>query len=260
MAARAISSATISFALVSIPVKLFTACSSESVSFHMITPGGHRVKQKWVDAETGDEVERDACLKGYEYAKGQFAIFKADEIKALEAEKSPVMDIKEFVALDAVDLLAVEKSYYLGPDKGADKAYTLLANVMQKSGKVAVARYAARGKEQLVIIRPYRGGLVLHQMFYSNEVRDFEEIKDKVATIPAAEVEEQLSLKLIEQLSSNSFDPSKYQDDYAVRVRKAVDQKVAGQEVTIAAQVPSATVLDLMAALKASLEKQLKKD
>ncbi|MEO8183418.1 MAG: Ku protein, partial [Deltaproteobacteria bacterium] len=177
MPARALSSATISFGLVAIPVKLFTATSSQQVSFNMLEPQTKsRVQQQYILPATGEVVNLGTLVKGYEYAKGQYVVFDDAELKALEAERSNSIDIVEFVPLSSVDLLSVEKSYYLGPDKGGDKAYHLLTEAMTHTKKVAVGRWAARGKEQLVLIRPYKTGLILHQMFYANEVRAFDEV------------------------------------------------------------------------------------
>src|SRR5688572_4186942 len=254
MPARAISSATISFGLVAIPVKLFTATSSEQVSFNMLDPETKgRVQQQYIVASTGKVVSRSALVKGYEYAKGQYVVFEEGELKALEAERSNSVDIVEFVPLPSVDLLHVEKSYYLGPDKGGDKAYRLLTEAMQRTQKVAVGRWAARGKEQLVLLRPYKSGLLLHQMFYANEVRSFEEV-DTGATYQFKDVELNLAENLIAQLSQDAFDPSRYKDEYAARVLAAVDQKVAGEQIHVAQEVPKAQVIDLFEALKQSLE------
>src|SRR5688572_18970946 len=254
MPARAISSATISFGLVAIPVKLFTATSSEQVSFNMLDPETKgRVQQQYIVASTGKVVSRSALVKGYEYAKGQYVVFEEGELKALEAERSNSVDIVEFVPLSSVDLLSVEKTYYLGPDKGGDKAYQLLTESMKRTQKVAVGRWAARGKEQLVLLRPYKTGLLLHQMFYANEVRSFEEI-DAGATYQFKDVELNLAENLIAQLSVDAFDPSRYKDEYASRVLAAVDQKVAGEQIHVAQEVPKAQVIDLFEALKQSLE------
>jgi DNA end-binding protein Ku len=253
MAARAISSGTISFGLVSIPVKLFTATSSQQVHFNMLhaeTKG--RVKQQYVLANTGEVVDRKKMAKGYEYARGQFVVFTDEELKKLEAEKSSSIDIIEFVPLTSVDLIQVEKTYYLGPDKGGDKAYTLLSASMVETGKVAVGRWAAKGKEQLVLIRPYRNGLLLHQMFYANEVRSFEEV-DTGAKVEFREIERDLAIKLINELTTDKFDSTKYHDEYADRVKAAVEQKVAGQEIAVVGDVPKAEIIDLFEALKASL-------
>ncbi len=251
--ARAISSGTISFGLVSIPVKLFTATSSQQVHFNMLDPETKsRVKQQYIIPSTGKVVERKELVKGYEYARGQYVIFTDEELKTLEAERSNSIDIVEFVPLDTVDLIQVEKTYYLGPDKGGDKAYRLLAHAMAETGKVAVGRWAARGKEQLVIIRPYRDGLLFHQLFYANEVRAFDEI-DTGAKVTFSEVEQELAVKLINELSRDGFEPEKYQDEYAGRVLQAVEQKVAGEEVQLVGEAPKAQIIDLFEALKQSL-------
>ena len=254
MPARAISSATISFGLVAIPVKLFTATSSKQVRFNMLHPETKgRVKQQYVDAKSGEVVDRGKLVKGYEYQKGQFVVFDEEELKKLEAEKSTSLDIVEFVPLDSVDLLQVEKSYYLGPDKGGDKAYRLLTEAMKRTGKVAVGRWAARGKEQLVLLRPYKDGIVLHQMFYANEVRPFEEVETG-ATFEFKDIELSLAEKLIAELSNDSFQPERYADEYAARVLAAVDQKVAGEQVHVVQEVPRAQIIDLFEALKQSID------
>lgn len=253
MPARAIASATISFGLVSIPVKLFTATSSEQVRFNMLHPETKsRVKQQYLDASTGEVVDRNALVKGYEYGKDQYVIFTDEELKSLEAERSSSLDIVEFVPLDSVDLLSVEKSYYLGPDKGGDKAYRLLVESMLRTSKVAVGRWAARGKEQLVVVRPYKDGLILHQMFYANEVRAFDEIETG-ATFEFKPIEHELAERLIEQLSSDAFHPENYKDEYAARVEAAVQKKVLGEQVHVSQEAPKAQIIDLFEALKRSL-------
>jgi len=254
MPARAISSATISFGLVAIPVKLYTATSSQQVHFNMLHPETKtRVQQQYITPATGEVVDRGTLVKGYEYARGQYVVFTDEELKALEAERSNSVDIVEFVPLASVDLLSVEKTYYLGPDKGGDKAYRLLTEAMKKTQKVAVGRWAARGKEQLVLLRPYKTGLLLHQMFYANEVRSFDEIETG-ATFQFKDVELNLAENLIAQLSQDAFDPSRYKDEYAGRVLAAVDQKVAGEQIHVAQEVPKAQVIDLFEALKQSIE------
>jgi DNA end-binding protein Ku len=254
MPARALSSATISFGLVAIPVKLYTATSSQQVHFNMLHPETKtRVQQQYITPATGDVVDRGTLVKGYEYAKGQYVVFTDEELKALETERSNSIDIVEFVPLTSVDLLSVEKTYYLGPDKGGDKAYRLLTESMKRTQKVAVGRWAARGKEQLVLLRPYKTGLVLHQMFYANEVRAFDDVETG-ATFQFKDVELNLAENLIAQLSHDAFDASRYKDEYATRVLAAVEQKVAGQQVHVAQEVPKAQVIDLFEALKQSLE------
>jgi DNA end-binding protein Ku len=254
MPARAISSATISFGLVAIPVKLFTATSSQQVHFNMLHPETKtRVQQQYITPATGEVVSRSSLVKGYEYARGQFVVFTDEELKGLEAERSNSIDIVEFVPLSSVDLLQVEKTYYLGPDKGGDKAYRLLTESMLHTHKVAVGRWAARGKEQLVLVRPYKSGLLLHQMFYANEVRSFEEV-DTGATFQFKDIELNLAEKLIAELSTDAFVPDRYKDEYAGRVLAAVEQKVAGEQVHVTQEVPRAQVIDLFEALKQSLE------
>jgi DNA end-binding protein Ku len=253
MAPRAISSATISFGLVSIPVKVYTAASSQSVSFNMLHEKcGGRIKQQLYCPKDDEVIERSDTVKGFEYAKNQYVIFTPPELKTMESERTNTLDIVEFVPLDSVDLIHVEKTYYLGPDKGGDKAYRLLAEAMRTSGKVAVGRWAAKGKEQLVLIRPYKDGLMLHQLYYANEVRAFDDVETG-ATFEFSELERDLAQKLISELSVKQFDATKYKDEFAVRVMAAVDQKVAGEQVHVAQEVPRAQIIDLFEALKQSL-------
>lgn len=255
MAARAISSGTISFGLVSIPVKLYTAASSEQVSFNMLhAKCGGRIKQQLFCPTDNEVIGRNDTVKGYEYARGQFVKFTDDEIKGLEAERSNSIEIVEFVPLAGVDFLQVERSYYLGPDKGGDKAYRLLSESMRVTDRVAVGRWSARGKEQLILIRPYgKDGLVFHQLYYQHELRAFDEI-DTGATFTFSEKEQELAKKLIEQLSVDQFDAAPYRDSFSDRVRAAVEQKVAGQELTLEASEPKAQIIDLFEALKRSLK------
>jgi DNA end-binding protein Ku len=254
MGARAISSGTISFGLVAIPIKLYTSASSEQVRFNMLHKKcGSRLKQQYLCPVDDEVVERSDTVKGYEYSRGQYVQFTEEELKALEWERTNSIEICEFVPLASVDFVQVEKSYYLGPDRGGDKPYQLLGECMKKLGVVAVARWASRGKEQLVLIRPYGAdGLVLHQLYYANEVRKFDEI-DTGARFTFGDVERDLAEKLISELTSDGFDASKYHDRYEDRVKKAVDEKVAGQEISVAPEAPRAQIIDLFEALKKSL-------
>ena len=215
---------------------------------------GGRVKQQYIcPTDNNEVVERTEMIKGYEYARGQYVTFSDEEIKALEAERSNSIEIAEFVPLSSVDFVSVEKTYYLGPDKGGDKAYRLLSESMTKKEMVAVGRWASRGKEQLVLIRPYgKDGIILHQLYYATEVRAFDEI-DTGATFKFSDKEHDLAEKLIEQLSSESFEPDKYSDSYSERVDSAVQQKVEGKEITVAPEAPKAQIIDLFEALKKSL-------
>jgi DNA end-binding protein Ku len=254
MAPRAIASGTISFGLVSIPVKVFTATSPQKVRFNMLEPEtGARPKQQYVSSVSGDVLDRKDMVKGFEFARGQFVRLTEDELKAMEADRTGAMDIAEFVPLDTIDLVQIEKSYYLGPDKGGDKAYQLLRTAMRRKDVVAVGRWAAKGKEQLVLIRPYRGGLILHQLFYAPEVRAFDDL-DVSSDMDFADVELDLADKLVEQLSSDDFEVDGYEDTFTVRVRELIDQKVAGQEIAAAPEQPKAQIIDLFEALKQSLD------
>jgi len=249
---RSFASATITFGLVTVPVKVYAATSSSSVQFNLITKAGNRVKQKLLDAVTNEEADRGACQKGYEYAKDQFVTLTDEELKALESKTDKTMAIQEFVDLSSVDSLYVEKSYFLGPDKGGDRGYSLLAKMMAKLGKVAVAQWTNRGRDHLVLIRPYGEGLMLQQCFYEDEVRDFSEVT--VATFEMTKPEELVATQLLKALSTGAFDPAKYEDRYAKRVRELVEKKIAGEEIAIVPEAPKTSVIDLLAALQASLK------
>jgi DNA end-binding protein Ku len=253
MPARAIASGVISFGLVSIPVKLYTAASSEQVRFNMLdSRHGVRIKQQYISSADGKVLDKNDIIKGYEYARDQFVTFTDDELKAQEADRSNHIEIVEFVPSETFDFLQIEKTYYLGADKGGDKAYRLLAESMDRKDRVAVGRWAARGKEQLVLLRPYKDGMVMHQLYYANEVRSFEEVDD-TAKFTFSDKERELAERLIDQLSTDEFRPTTYHDEYADRVRAAVDQKVAGQQIVVSAEAPRAQIIDLFEALKKSI-------
>jgi DNA end-binding protein Ku len=238
--------------MVAIPVKMYVAQSSQSVSFNQITPAGNRVNQQIVDSVTREVVDRDKLLKGYEVAKGQYVTFTAEELKALEVESDKVLDIKEFVDMGSVDPLAVEKTYFLSPDKGGDKGFSLLSRVLKAQNKAAVAQWHVRGKEHLVLIRPYRGGMVLHVMYYADEVRDYAEV-EFARDVVVSDLEVDLAGKLVEMLDTGAFDPSQYKDSYKARVEAAVAAKQAGQQVTMPTPDSKLAVGDLLKALEASL-------
>ena len=254
MPPHSIGSGNVSFGLVSIPVKMFTAASSESVSFNQIHPKcGGRIKQQLLCPTCNEVVERNTLVKGYEFAKDQYVQFTEAELKALEGETSRMIDITEFVPLDQVDPIYFEKTYYLGPDKGGEKAYRLLSDAMLKTGRVALAKFCMRGKESLVLIRSAQKGLMLHFMYFADEVRDFGEVdKGDEAKIKPGEMD--LAHRLIDELSKDKFRPEQYADEYRTRVLQAVEMKVEGQEVTsLAPQAQRTQVIDLMEALKQSL-------
>ncbi len=255
MPARATSSATISFGLVSIPVKVYSAAQSKTVRFNMLDGRDRsRVKQQYVNASSGDVVPRDEMVKGYEYAKGQYVVLTEEELKAFEQSTDRGIEIEEFVPMDRVDPLYYEKSNLLGPDKGGQKAYKLLVEAMTLMGRVAIGRFAARGKQQIVLIRPLQQGLVMQGLYYADEVRSFDDIEfgDPVE-LKKGEVD--LATQLIEQLSSDEFDPGRYEDEYRRAVLELVDRKVAGEDIVV---MPKSEVreqiVDLVAALKKSIE------
>jgi len=257
MPPHSVGSGVLSFGLVSIPVKMYTATSSAGVSFNLLHEKcGSRIKQQQVCPVCNEVVDRSALVKGYEFAKDQYVRFTEEELKGLEGEASKVIDIAEFVPLEQVDPIYFEKTYYLGPDKGGEKPYRLLSDAMIKTARVALAKFVMRGKESLVLIRPSEDGLMLHTMYFADEVRDFGEV-DKGANAAIKPGELDLAKRLIDELSGAEFKPEKYQDEYRQRVLSAADSKVEGKEVTaIGPQVQRTQVIDLMDALKQSLEKR----
>jgi DNA end-binding protein Ku len=257
MPPHSLGSGTISFGLVSIPVKMYTAASAGGVSFNQLhAKCGNRLRQQMICPVDNEVVDRSAIVKGYEFQKDQYVRFTDEEIKSLEGEASKVIDIAEFVPLSTVDPIYFEKTYYLGPDKGGEKAYRLLADAMAKTGRVALAKYVMRGKESLVLIRPSQHGLMLHTMYFADEVRDFGEIgKGESASVKDNELG--LAERLIEDLAHEEFKPDQYQDEYRQRVLDLVNSKVEGKEVTtVTPEVHRAQVIDLMDALKQSLAKR----
>lgn len=211
------------------------------------------MKQQYICPVDNEVVDRNDMVRGYEYAKDQYVLFTEEELDALESPKNNSLEILEFVPLETVDLLYVSKTYYLGPDKGGDKAYKLLSDSMTRTQKIAVGRFWTRGKEQLVLVRPYKNGLVLHYVYYANEVRAFDEI-DTGAASNFSPVESELADKLIDQLTTKKFHPDSYRDTYNDRLREAIEQKVAGQQIHVSHQQPTAQIIDLFEALKRSLE------
>jgi DNA end-binding protein Ku len=255
MAPRSIATGTISFGLVSIPVRLYAATQpAATVSFNLLhAKDGARLRQQYVCAQDGEKVERDDMVKGYEFAKDRYVTFSAEELKALEELATQTIDIAEFVPAAEVDPVYFDRAYHLGPDKGGAKAYRLLAEALARAGKAALARYAARGKQYLVLIRPKDGRLVMQQLYYADEVRAPDEIPVDGAELKDAEV--QLALKLIEQTASDGFHPERYEDAVKKRTLEAIERKVQGEEIKVAAPAePQAQVIDLMEALKASLD------
>jgi DNA end-binding protein Ku len=249
---RTLQSATISFGLVTIPVRLYTAASSESLSYHLLHQKcGSRIKQQTFCPTCQMVVAREELVRGYEVSKDRYVQLTDAELESLEQEASSSVDITEFVPLSKVDPVYFEKTYYLGPGKGGEKPYRLLAEAMAKTDKVAVAKFVMRGKENLVLIRPSRGGLMLHLMYYADEVRNFGEVDQGTAEIRPGEMD--LAVRLIEGLASTDFRPEQYRDEYRARALELIQQKSEGKQVTASPRPQPGVVVDLMQALKASL-------
>jgi len=257
MAARALASVTVTFGMVSIPVKLYAATSPQAgISFNLLHAGcGSRLKQQYICAKEGVIVERADMVKGYEFAKDQYVTFTSEELKELEEKGTQMIEISEFVPAETIDPIYYDKAYFLGPDKGGAKPYALLAESMRQSGQTAVGRYAARGKQYIVQLRAVTGGIVMQQLLYAPEVRTIEDVG--IETAPVRDTELALAKQLIAQISSKEFDPTQYQDEVRKRIEAAVQKKVEGEEIAISPSEPTAgaQVIDLMEALRASLEK-----
>jgi DNA end-binding protein Ku len=255
--ARSIWSGAISFGLVNVPVKLYSAVSRKTVRFHQLNgKTGHRIAQKRVDSDTNEEVSYDDIVKGYELTKESYVVITPDELDALDPEKTRTIDIEDFVDLSDIDPVFYDHPYYLVPDKGAAKAYGLLLNAMEESGKVAIARVVLRSKEQLVAIRPAPGNvLMMETMIFADEVVDPEEIEDlpEAKELAATDRELKMAHQLIDSLSSD-FEPAKYRDEYREKVLELIERKAAGEEIAVQPEAPQPKqVPDLMAALEASL-------
>jgi DNA end-binding protein Ku len=257
MAARSMGSLTISFGLIAIPVKLYTATQAAgSISFNLLHKDcGSRLKQQYICIKDGSIVDRESMVKGYEFAKDQYVQFTPEEIKALEEVGSHAVEISEFVSIDSIDPVYFDKSYYLAPDKGAAKPYALLTKALNETHRCAVGRWAARGNAYIVMLRPVGDVLVLQQLRFAAEVRPATEVEIPQQEVKPAELN--LAKQLIEQQASEKFDPTAYVDEVRGRIEAAIQKKVEGQEISIAEAPPesSGKVIDLMEALRASLEK-----
>lgn len=256
MSAHTIGSATVSFGLVSVPVKLYSASeSSTAIAFNWLHKKcSSRLKQQYVCPKDNEKVEKDDMVKGYEFSKGQYVIFTPDELKTLEEKATNSIDINEFVKGSQVDRMYLEKAYYLGPDKGGERAYRLLTEAMKKTGRVAIGQYAARGKQYLVMVRPLDNVLVMEQLHYADELRAPSEVPVPEGEVKEAELD--LAVQLLEQTASSKFEPEKYSDQVRKRVLEQIQRKVEGHEITEEpAEEPKTQIIDLMEALKASLAK-----
>jgi len=261
MTARSIGSATISFGLVSVPVSVYSASESAArVSFNMLHKKcGSRLKQQYLCTKDGEIVEKDDIAKGYEFSKGQYVLFSPEELKALEEKATNSIDIAEFVPLPKVERIYVDKIYYLGPDKGGERAYRLLSEALKETNRAALGQYAARGQQNLVLVRPMDGVLVMEQLHYADEIRPASEVPIGEGEVKKSELA--LAKQLIEQTSTDVFKPENYRDNVKDRVLEAIHKKVDGQEITAEpAPEQGAKIIDLMEALKASLGKGDKAD
>jgi DNA end-binding protein Ku len=257
MAPRAIASLTVSFGLVSIPVKLYSATeSSHAISFNLLHKGcGSRLRQQYFCVKEDVPVSREDMVKGYEFAKDQYVMFTPEELKTMEEAGTHAAEISEFVPIESIDPVFFDKAYYLAPDKGGAKPYALFSRALRESKRCAIGRWGARGKQYIVMIRPVEEGLVMQQLLYAGEVRSIKDIEIPKAEVKDAELK--LAQQLIEQQAVDTFDPSPYVDDVRSRIETAVQKKVDGQEFTMAeAPAGGAQVIDLMEALRASLERK----
>jgi DNA end-binding protein Ku len=257
MAARSIGSLTISFGLVAIPVKLYSATQAgNAISFNMLHKAcGSRLKQQYICQKEGVVVERDETVKGYEFAKDQYVQFTPEEIKSLEEVGTHSIDISEFVPIESIDPVYFDKTYYLSPDKGGAKPYGLLTEAMKEAKLGAVGRWAARGKAYIVLLRPVGDVLTMQQLHFAADVRPSSEVEVPKADVKPAELK--LARQLIDAQTVKEFDPASYKDELRDRIQAEIDKKVQGQEISVSDVQPEAgaKVIDLMEALRASLEK-----
>ncbi len=255
MAARSLASVVISFGLVSIPVRLFSAGQpSAEISFNLLHKTcGSRLKQQYICIAEEVVVPRTEIIKGYEYEEGTYVTFTDEELKALGEQSTQTIEISEFVPASAIDPVYFDKPYYIAPDKKGAKPYSLLAEAMRESGRTAIARYSARGKQYLVQLRAVEQGLIMQELLYADEVRPFSEIP--LETVEVKEPELKLALQLIDQISSDTFNPENYKDEVKERIEEQIEQKAAGKPIKATAPVKSAQVIDMMSALKASIAK-----
>ncbi|WP_322044065.1 Ku protein [Paraburkholderia sp. J67] len=257
MPARSIASLSLSFGLVSIPVKLYTATESSSeVRFHMLAPDGSRVKQQYVSEKTGAVVDRSSMNKGYEFEKDRFVVFTTDELKALEDGASHVVEIMAFIPEKAINPVFYDKAYFIAPDKRGGKPYSLLQKALAESGRCALAKWASKGRTRIVQVRPEEDGLVFQQLLYADEVRSLADLHIERVEISASELK--LALQIIEQGAEDNYDPAAYEDEEKKRVLAAIDEKIEGKQVVTHEPADESAaggqVIDLMDALRASLK------
>jgi DNA end-binding protein Ku len=257
MAARSITSLTVSFGLVAIPVKLYSATqSAKAISFNLLHKDcGSRLRQQYLCAKEDVVVPAEDIVKGYEFAKDQYVMFTPEELKALEEAGSRAVEITEFVPIESVDPVFFDKAYYLAPDKGGAKPYALFTKALRDSNRCALGRWASRGKQHIVMLRPVEDGLIMQQLLYADEVRPIGELE--IPGIEVKDAELKLARQLIEQQSSEAFDPASYTDEVRERIEAAVQKKVEGHEIAVPEEAAAgAQIIDLMEALRESLKKR----
>jgi DNA end-binding protein Ku len=255
-APRSIASLTISFGLVAIPVRLYSAVQpAAALRFNLLhKKDGSRLKQQYVCVKEDKVVSREEIVKGYEFAKDQYVMFTEEEIHALEEAGSQSIELSEFVPLSSVDPVYFDRTYYLAPDKGGAKPYTLFAHALRDTGRCAIGRWATRGRDHVVLLRALEKGLVMQQLHFAGEVRPISELELQDAAIREPELK--LAKQLIEQQTAENFDPNAYHDEVRKRIEAAIQRKVEGEEISVAEPRPAAggNVIDLMDALRASLK------
>jgi DNA end-binding protein Ku len=253
---RSIWSGAISFGLVNVPVKVYSAVSPKTVRFHQLdSKTGSRISQKRVNPQTGEEVPYDDLVKGFELTRDRYVVIKPEELDAIQPEKSRTIDIEDFVDLSEIDPVYYSHPYWLAPDKGAAKAYGLLLQAMKESGKVAIARVVLRNKEHLVALRPADGALMMETMNFHDEVVPAEDLDELVAAAEAEASDREVGMakQLIDSLTT-AFEPQRYHDEYREKVLELIERKAQGEEIAVQPEAPApARVPDLMAALEASL-------
>jgi DNA end-binding protein Ku len=253
MAARATGSATISFGLVSIPIKLYpTVDTTKTIRFNYLAKDGSRLKQQYIRASDGEIVPNDERVQGYEFAKGQYVLFDEDELKAMRVESTNSIEITEFIPMEQVERLYIERVYYVGPDKGAGRSYHLLRAAMGTTGRAALAKYAARGKSYLVMLRQMDDGIIMEQLKHQEELRPFDEVPLEDTEISDDELK--LAITIIDQVSNEKFQPEKYTDEIREKMLELIQLKIDGQDISVPPEEKAETkIIDLMEALKASV-------
>jgi DNA end-binding protein Ku len=255
MALRPLRNATISFGLVAIPVRFYTATKSEDVHFNLLHEScGTRVQRKWWCPHHEKIIGSDELIRGYALTKNKYVTFTDEEIESLETDDNRALEITEFLDLGQIDPVFFEKAYFLGPAPGGGKTYKLLSAAMAKEGKVALARWVASNREHIVVIRPYEHGLILHTMYYADEVRDFGAIDLEDARVTEKEVK--LAEMLISELTEKKFNPLRYKDEYRERLLDRIKAKSQGKTIVSEEreEEKGGEVIDIMEALRRSLE------